>query len=93
MPQSVQLFDLHDTLLHEISRHVSLHDKQNNVQRTCKRLRRLLQHPVAGTWGAIKLRITDDTPLRPPQLTTMLQWMILCQTGDFQLLPAGQHHV
>lgn len=78
----MQLLDLPDELLSELLKVVDVRGKQEHLQRTCMRFRRLLQRPLAaGIWGSIGVRLRVQTLVGTPQLTALLQWIVSRQAG------------
>lgn len=78
-----QLLDLPDELLSEVLQHVSVADKQQNVQLCCMRLRRLLMQPIARrTWGSVRVRVQQAEPVTATQLGALLQWLTSRQAGS-----------
>ena len=56
------LLDLDDHLLCEVFKSVTVHDKQQNVQRTCLRFRSVVQRPsIVEAWGSIRVTPPRDT--------------------------------
>jgi hypothetical protein len=70
------LLDLDDHLLCEVFKSLSVHDKQQNVQRTCLRFRSVLQHPsFADTWGCITVKMLPDTEASPQSISELTNWL------------------
>jgi hypothetical protein len=76
-PKPTDLLDLDDHLLCEIFKSVSVHDKQQNVQRTCLRFRSVLRHPsFEDTWGCITVKMLPDTDASPQSITRLINWLL-----------------
>ena len=77
------LLDLDDHLLCEVFKSLSVHDKQQNVQRTCLRFRSVLQHPSsAETWGCTTAAPRPVTEASPESISRLITWLLDRKSGE-----------
>jgi hypothetical protein len=64
-------------LLCEVFKSLSVHDKQQYVQRTCLRFRAVLRHPsFVDTWGCINVKLLPDTDTSPQSISRLISWLL-----------------
>ena len=95
--RSYRLTDLPNELLCKVLQHISVFDKQQNVQRCCKRFWHLLKQPLTrNTWGTVGVRLPPNASIPVPTLKTLLQWLLSRQAGDLSMhvtIALQQHSV
>jgi hypothetical protein len=95
--RAYRLLDLPNELLCKVLQHISVFDKQQNVQRCCKRFWHLLKQPLTrDTWGTVGVRLPPNASIPVPTLKTLLQWLLSRQAGDLSMhvtIAAAQCHL
>jgi hypothetical protein len=80
--RTVNLLDLDDHLLCEVFKSLSVHDKQQNVQRTCLRFRSALQRPsIVEAWGSISVTPPGDIEARR-RIGRLVTWILERKLGE-----------
>ena len=79
----MRLLDLPDELLCTVLQHVSVFDKQRNLQHCCKRFWHLLKHPITGdAWGTVGVRLSPNLSMAVADMKALLDWLVMRKAGD-----------